>query len=348
MVNFAGWDMPIRYDSQIEEHHAVRKSVGVFDVSHMAIIEIFGNASQLLLGKLLANDISRLRIPGKALYSAMLDFSGHVIDDLIVYFLSNDRYLLVVNCVNREKDIAWFQQRMRHMDCELNEREDLSILAIQGPDALSKTTEILGGAYRSTLESLTEFQGAWCGECFIARTGYTGEKGLEIMLPATPAEELWKKLLLHGVRPIGLGARDTLRLEAGMNLYGNDMDETVTPFESNMAATVVLEKRDFIGSEALRLHQSPRILVGLIMNDKGILRPHYPVFMENELVGEITSGAFSPTLGRSIALARINKTDGNLTVEIRGRRMSVALVRPPFVRNGKPVCNTWYGNEKEY
>lgn len=341
MGNFAGWEMPIRYDSQIEEHLQVRKRAGVFDVSHMTVIEIFGRASQSLLSKLLANDITRLRTPGKALYSAMLDFSGHVLDDLIVYYLAKDNYLLVVNCANREKDLAWLQQHIGDGDCTLNERQDLSILAIQGPDSLTKVFSVLAAPYRRTLEKLMNFQGLWCGEWFIARTGYTGEKGLEIMLPPEAAVELWKRLVSHGVQPIGLGARDTLRLEAGMNLYGNDLDETVTPYESNMASTVVMEERSFIGSGALRINQGSRRLVGLIMKGKGILRPHYPVFCDDMKIGKITSGVFSPTLGKSIALARVNKTYGSFSVEIRGKKKQVALVRPPFVRNGKPVWKAW-------
>ena len=341
MGDFAGWEMPIRYGSQIEEHHQVRKGVGVFDVSHMTIIEIFGSASQSLLCKLLANDITRLRTPGKALYSAMLDFSGHILDDLIVYFLANYRYLLVVNWANREKDLAWLLRHIGDSDCTLNERQDLSILAIQGPDSLAKVAEVVDVPYRSTMEKLKNFHGLWCGKWFIARTGYTGEKGLEIMLPSEAAVELWKNLVSHGVKPIGLGARDTLRLEAGMNLYGNDMDETVTPFESNMASSVVMEERSFIGSEALKVNQGSRELVGLLMEDKGILRPHYPVFCDDVMIGEITSGAFSPTLGKSIALARINKTHGSFSVEIRGKKKSVDLVRPPFVRNGKPMWKAW-------
>ncbi|HAK53179.1 MAG TPA: glycine cleavage system aminomethyltransferase GcvT [Gammaproteobacteria bacterium] len=346
LVDFAGWDMPLNYGSQIEEHHAVRRNAGVFDVSHMTIIEISGRESQAFLDKVLANDISRLKESGKALYSAMLDSQGHVMDDLIVYLVPTG-YLMVVNCATREKDLNWLQQHSEGMDCVLVERDDLAILAIQGPDAIDRVTEVVEADCQLVIGSLKVFQGAWCEDWFIARTGYTGEEGLEIMLPGDAAKELWQRLLSVDVKPVGLGARDTLRLEAGMNLYGNDMDETVSPYESNMATTVVVEGRDFIGLEALRETKGNRKLVGLVMNEKGVLRAHYPVFCDDREVGEITSGAHSPTLGRSIALARVDTVCGNFGVEIRGKRFPVELVRPPFVRNGKQVYRAWKKNKQE-
>jgi aminomethyltransferase len=343
LVDFAGWDMPLNYGSQIEEHHAVRQGAGVFDVSHMTIIAVTGTESQAFLDKVLANDITRLQEPGKALYSAMLDTTGHVLDDLIVYLLA-DGYLMVVNCATREKDLDWLQQHSNGMDCELLERADLAILAVQGPDAISSVKGVVDAGRQSVIDSLKVFQGAWCDDWFIARTGYTGEKGLEIMLPGASAQELWQRLLSAGVKPIGLGARDTLRLEAGMNLYGNDMDETVSPYESNMANTVVLEERNFIGGEALRRAKGKRTLVGLVLNEKGVLRSHYPVFSDDREVGEITSGAYSPTLEKSIAFARVDSTRGSFSAEIRGKRLPVELVHPPFVRNGKQVYKAWQEN----
>ena len=344
LVDFAGWDMPLNYGSQIEEHHAVRQNAGVFDVSHMTVIEISGGESQAFLDKVLANDISRLKQPGKALYSAMLDSRGHVMDDLIVYLVPTG-YLMVVNCATREKDLNWLQQNSEGMDCVLVERDDLAILAIQGPSAIGRVAEVVKTDYQLVIGSLRVFQGAWCDDWFIARTGYTGEDGLEIMLPGTAARELWQRLIAVDVKPVGLGARDTLRLEAGMNLYGNDMDEAVSPYESNMVNTVVTEGRNFIGSEALRDLKVERTLVGLVMNTKGVLRAHYPVFSDDRETGEITSGAYSPTLGKSIALARVDTVCGNFSVDIRGKRFPVELVHPPFVRKGRQVYKAWNENK---
>ena len=244
MVDFGGWDMPIHYGSQIEEHHAVRQGAGVFDGSHMTVVEIHGADSLPYLGKLLANDIGRVKKFGQAMYSAMLNEAGGVLDDLIVY-ATGDPYLLVVNCATRIKDLAWMRRIAEGYQCEVVERPELAILAIQGPSAIEKVKSVVGKDKVVLIEDLNVFQGGWCDGWFIARTGYTGEKGVEIILPEDEAVAFWEGLLEAGVRPIGLGARDTLRLEAGMNLYGNDMDETVTPLESNMANTVYLEGRDF-------------------------------------------------------------------------------------------------------
>lgn len=341
MVDFGGWDMPIHYGSQIEEHHAVRQGAGVFDVSHMTVVELHGADSLPYLGKLLANDIGRVKKFGQAMYSAMLNEAGGVLDDLIVY-ATGDPYLLVVNCATRIKDLAWMQHIAEGYQCEVVERPELAILAIQGPSAIEKVKSVVGKDKVVLIEDLNVFQGGWCDGWFIARTGYTGEKGVEIILPEDEAVAFWEGLLEAGVRPIGLGARDTLRLEAGMNLYGNDMDETVTPLESNMANTVYLEGRDFLGADALRQQKRHGELVGLVMAGKGILRAHYPVFSDGKRVGEITSGAFSPTLAKSIALARVSTRSSNMTVEIRGKMQAVECVTPPFVRNGKQVYKQVY------
>ena len=341
IVDFGGWDMPIHYGSQIEEHHAVRRDAGVFDVSHMTVVELHGADALPYLGWLLANDIGRVKNPGQAMYSAMLNETGGVLDDLIVY-ATGDPYLVVVNCASREKDLAWMRRVAEAYRCEVVERPEFAILAIQGPEAIGKVKSILGTEQAALIEGLKAFQGGWCDGWFIARTGYTGEKGLEIILPEDQAESFWDSLLEAGIRPIGLGARDTLRLEAGMNLYGNDMDESVTPLESNMESTVFLEGRDFIGVDALRKQTNHDELVGLVMAGKGILRAHYPVFSEGAPVGEITSGAFSPTLEKSIALARVSATSSNMTVEIRGKMQAVECVTPPFVRNGKQVYKQVY------
>jgi len=336
MADFGGWDMPIHYGSQIDEHHAVRQDAGVFDVSHMTVVELHGVDGLPYLDRLLANDIKRLTISGQAMYSAMLSETGGVLDDLIVY-ATGDPYLVVVNCATREKDLEWMQLLAKGYDCEVVERPEFSILAIQGPRAIEKVKSIVGEIKGAFIEGLKVFQGGWCDGWFIARTGYTGEKGVEIILPKDQAVVFWGGLLEAGVRPIGLGARDTLRLEAGMNLYGNDMDESVTPLESNMANTVFLEGRDFLGADALRNQMEHDELVGLVMSGKGVLRAQYLVFSDGALVGKITSGAFSPTLGKSIALARVSATSSNMTVEIRGKMQAVACVNPPFVRNGKKV-----------
>lgn len=339
LVDFGGWDMPIHYGSQIEEHHIVRQDAGVFDVSHMTVVEIHGDRGEDYLDNLLANDIRRVRRPGQAVYSAMLNEQGGVLDDLIVY-ATGDPYLVVVNCATREKDLDWMSRQAQHFGCRIVEREDLAILAIQGPTAVARVSRLVTAEQAETIASLKVFQGSWCQDWFIARTGYTGEQGLEIILPGVDAADFWDALLADGVHPVGLGARDTLRLEAGMNLYGSDMDESVSPLESNMESTVFLEGRHFIGAEALRKQQASgpgATLVGLVMTSRGVLRAHYPVFADGEAVGEITSGAFSPTLQHAIALARVSRLSSDMAVEIRGKMHPVTCVTTPFVRNGQPV-----------
>ena len=338
IVDFCGWDMPVHYGSQLEEHKAVRGDAGVFDVSHMACLELHGSGYRAFLGRLLANDFNRMKRPGQAMYSAMLAEDGGVLDDLIVYN-TGEPCLMVVNCATREKDLAWMREVAGPFDCEVRERADLAILAVQGPNAPDRLAVTLSASQAKAVAELRLFQGAWTDGWFIARTGYTGELGVEVILPAADAPAFWDRLMAAGVRPIGLGARDTLRLEAGLNLYGSDMDESVSPLEANMAGTVVLEGRDFIGADALREQQSAdlRQLVGLVMPGKGVLRAHYPVYADGDLVGETTSGAFSPTLQQGIALARVSRVSGGMSVEIRGRRQPVTCVEPPFVRHGKQV-----------
>ncbi|MFT7218738.1 MAG: aminomethyltransferase [Candidatus Azotimanducaceae bacterium] len=338
MVDFGGWDMPIHYGSQMEEHQAVRSDAGVFDVSHMTAVDLHGGGVVAFLDRLLANDVSRLKRPGQAMYSGMLNEAGGVIDDLIVY-ANNDPWLAIVNCSSREKDLAWMNQVAANFDCTITERPDLMILAIQGPNAIERVKGVVSAAQCDAIDGLKLFQGVWCEGWFIARTGYTGEKGLEIVLSETHALSFWDALMDAGVSPIGLGARDTLRLEAGMNLYGSDMDETVTPLESNMSSTVFLEDRAFIGADSLRAQSDnpyPK-LIGLVLETRGVLRAHYPVFSAGVQVGEITSGAFSPTLQYSIALARVASVSDAMTVEIRGKKHPVQLVTTPFVRHGEKV-----------
>ncbi|WP_111657646.1 glycine cleavage system aminomethyltransferase GcvT [Isoalcanivorax indicus] len=336
MVDFADWDMPVHYGSLLDEHHAVRQDAGVFDVSHMTVVDVSGPGARDYLRHLLANDVDKAPL-GKALYSAMLNEEGGVIDDLIVYRRPDD-YRLVVNCGTREKDLAWLAKQTGGFDVAVTEQPQLAMLAVQGPQARSRLAALLDGARREAVSSLKVFAFAEDGDWLIARTGYTGEDGVEIILPGADAVALWAQLMQAGVRPCGLGARDTLRLEAGMNLYGNDMDETVTPLQAGMAWTVAFnDGREFIGRAALEAQQDPEQLVGLILEEKGVLRAHQRV-VTHAGDGEITSGTFSPTLGVSIALARVPAgVAGTAEVEIRNKRLPVRIVRPPFVRHGKAV-----------
>jgi aminomethyltransferase len=341
LVDFAGWDMPINYGSQIGEHHAVRQGAGMFDVSHMTVVDLTGAHVRDYLRRLLANDVVRLKAPGKALYSCMLNATGGVIDDLIVYYLRDDYYRMVVNAATREKDLAWLLEQAVTFDVTVKERPELAMIAIQGPDARDTVLGVLDPDRAAFAAILEPFVGAFADEWFIARTGYTGEDGFEIILPGDAAAGFWQELRAAGISPAGLGARDTLRLEAGMNLYGADMDETVTPLESGLAWTVAWEPpdRDFIGRDALETQRREgvaRKLVGLLLEGKGVLRNHQKVIVGNDGTGEITSGSYSPTLQRSIALARVPRDAGdNCQVEIRGKLLPARVVKPPFVRHGK-------------
>jgi glycine cleavage system T protein (aminomethyltransferase) len=348
IVDFAGWEMPIHYGSQLEEHHQVRNDAGMFDVSHMVVLDITGAGSTAFLQHLLANDVARSQTPGKALYSCMLNEHGGVIDDLIVYFMNNDWYRMVVNAATRDKDLAWINQQSEGYDVVINERAELAMIAVQGPNARDKAHAALGSDIDAAL-TLKPFFAADCsndnGELYVGRTGYTGEDGYEIMLPAAQAGAAWEALLAAGVKPIGLGARDTLRLEAGMNLYGQDMDENISPLEAGLNWTVSLNPvapatatRDFIGRAALQQQKADgpaNKLVGLILEDRGVLRAHQKVVTAFG-DGEVTSGSFSPTLGKSIALARVPAaTTESCHVEIRGKQLAARIVKYPFARNGK-------------
>lgn len=340
MVDFAGWEMPIHYGSQLEEHAQVRKDAGMFDVSHMTNIDITGPEVVSFLRTLLANDVAKLKTDGKALYSCMLNETGGVIDDLICYRLAEQRYRLVVNASTREKDLAWIQQQARTFQVEIKLRAELAIIAVQGPNAIAKATPAFPEELRTKIQALKPFEVSELGDYCVARTGYTGEDGLEIILPAVEAPVMWQKFIANGIKPAGLGARDTLRLEAGLNLYGTDMDETTSPLESNLAWTIAWEPSDrqFIGRKALetRKAQSSQKLVGLILEQKGVLRNHQKVFIPEDGEGEITSGSFSPTLQAAIALARIPTTaNERCFVEIRGQQIPARIVKPPFVRHGK-------------
>ena len=342
-VDFGGWDMPVHYGSQIEEHHSVRRAAGMFDVSHMCVIDLHGPGVRVFLRWLLANDIGKLQRPGKALYSCMLAESGGVIDDLIVYFMAEDWFRVVVNAGSRDKDLAWMRACAADRGAELDiiERSDLAMIAVQGPAARERVAALLDPADRGPALALEPFYGRGCGTWFVARTGYTGEDGFEIMLPAPEAVPVWRALQAAEVVCCGLGARDTLRLEAGMNLYGNDMDGSTNPLESGLAWTVAFDPpdRDFVGRralEALRTAGVPMKLVGLVLEDRGVLRGHQKVSAADIGDGEVTSGTWSPSLQRSIAFARVpSATGGAVQVEMRGKWLPARVVRLPFLRHGR-------------
>jgi len=345
MVDFGGWDMPLNYGSQIEEHHAVRRDAGMFDVSHMTVVDLHGARCREFLRHLLANDIDKLKKPGKALYSCMLNERGGVIDDLITYFLTEDFFRMVVNAATRDKDLAWIEKQAAAFGVKVTERPELAMIAVQGPNARTKVLALLDAGDRGRVEKLGRFAVAEAHgpdgmPLFVARTGYTGEDGFEIIVPEQDAVTLWNALSAAGVHPAGLGARDTLRLEAGMNLYGQDMDEDTTPWEAGLAWTVSLDEgRDFIGRTALGKQKSdgvPRELIGVVMDDKGVLR-HGQRVVTGKGDGEILSGIFSPTLGKAIAFARVPAgARDDLRADIRGRELPLRTVKYPFVRDGQP------------
>jgi len=340
IVDFAGWDMPLHYGSQINEHHAVRQHAGIFDVSHMTIVDLEGNDVPQYLRHLLANNIDKLTLH-KALYTCMLNESGGIIDDLIVYKMGDTAYRLIVNSATHDKDMAWIQKQSHAKSITIKERTDLAMLAIQGPKARDKISALFPKEKLQTILALKPFHSTSFNDYFIARTGYTGEDGFEMILPAEKAPEFWQKSLSAALTPCGLGARDTLRLEAGLNLYGTDMDEKVTPLESNLAWTIAWEPNDrhFIGRDSLEKQSEAGTqyqLVGLVLEGQGVLRNHQQVVVENVGNGEITSGSFSPTLNKGIALARIPA--GPITrclVEMRGKYLPAQVIKLPFVRQGK-------------
>lgn len=349
LVDFGGWDMPLHYGSQIEEHHKVRQAAGMFDVSHMTVVDVKGKDAKTYLQYLLANDVTKIEsLPGKALYSGMLNPEGGVIDDLIVYnmpdAINGNWFRTVVNCGTREKDLAWMNKVAADFNVEPQERADLAMIAIQGPNAIQLTKTVVSAARAALIDSLKIFQGLPEGEWFIARTGYTGEDGLEIMLPNNEVEAFWQALTAAGVAPCGLAARDTLRLEAGMNLYGHEMDDSVSPLSANMGWTIAWQptERNFIGRKVVEAEKNAGAkfkLVGLVLRERGVMRAEQIVTVEgSDQKGVITSGTFSPTLGYSIALARVPANIGNQChVDMRGKQVLVDVVAPNFVRNGKAL-----------
>lgn len=346
MVDFAGWQMPLHYGSQLEEHHWVRNDAGIFDVSHMLCIDIQGKDAQPFLRHLLANDIQKLTAPGKALYSCLLNPQGGVMDDLIVYRLETSLFRCVVNAGTRDKDIAWIKQQAQSFEVDIRTREDLGIIAIQGPQTLSKIEKMFPENDFARIRDLKPFHSTVYQDWLIARTGYTGEDGIEVILPRDALISFWQALVAAELKPIGLGARDTLRLEAGFNLYGADMDELHTPDESNVSWTVDLKdpEREFIGKSALmtqRQQGTKKQLVGMILLDKGVCRPGMLVYAKgsegHEMpLGKLTSGGFSPILSCGIGLARIEIGDAStFYLDIRGKKCPLKMVKPPFIKNGK-------------
>ena len=357
MVDFGGWDMPVNYGSQIEEHNAVRTDAGMFDVSHMCVVDLKGANVRAFLRGLLANNVDKLQVPGKALYSCMLNPEGGVIDDLIVYYFSEDWFRLVVNAGTAEKDVAWMTQQneatgsgvtiTQRRDPSEDNRDPIALIAVQGPNARAKVWQVLP-ATQAASEALKPFNvvivpGTPFGEVMVARTGYTGEDGFEIGVPASQVEALWNAFAAAGIKPAGLGARDTLRLEAGMNLYGQDMDDNVNPLDAGLGWTIdLVSERDFIGKAALQAKGQQANFVGLILREKGgILRAHQKVVSAAGNAGEITSGTFSPSMQQAIALARVPMdvaVGDTVHVEIRDKKLAASVVKLPFVRNGKVLA----------
>jgi aminomethyltransferase len=349
MVDFGGWDMPVNYGSQIEEHHAVRTDCGMFDVSHMCVVDLRGENVRSFLRGLVANNVDKLQVPGKALYSCMLKPEGTVIDDLIIYFFNENWFRLVVNAGTAEKDVAWMNARnaATNSGITITQRRDganaFALVAVQGPNARAKAWEVLPETKAASADikpfNAVIVEGTAYGEVMVARTGYTGEDGFEIAVAADRVNDLWNALAAVGVKPAGLGARDTLRLEAGMNLYGQDMDESVNPLDAGLAWTIdLVSERDFTGKQALLEQGQKAQFLGLILREKGgILRAHQQV-VTAQGNGEITSGTFSPTMQQAIALARLPMgvaIGDTVHVVIRDKQLAATVVKLPFVRNGK-------------
>jgi len=336
IVDFGGWALPVNYGSQVEEHHAVRNNCGVFDVSHMTVSDVTGKDTLAFLSKLLANDIAKAaKVPGKAIYSCLLNDDGGVIDDLIVYRLSENHCRLVTNANTNEKDMAWLHKHAADFDLQVQEKPQLALIAIQGPTAIESICNVLSADFAETIKNLKRFQGAFVDTQFVGRTGYTGEDGVEIIASADQVITVWNALISAGVKPCGLGARDTLRLEAGMALYGNDLDEEHTPLESGLDWTVSLSERDFIGKDALQT-AAQFSMIGLKLEDRGVLRSHQEVFAGSDKIGEITSGTFSPTLETSIALARVKRAlqpelGSTVNIAVRNKMLTARVVKYPFI-----------------
>lgn len=345
LVDFHGWQLPLSYRSQLEEHMAVREASGLFDVSHMTIVDILGTGGRQFLKQLLSNDVDVLNAAGRSMYSLMLNHQGGIIDDLIVYYRSPDSYRLVLNSATRSKDLEWLQKQSSGLSIGIQERDDLCMLAVQGPKAIETTLECLPTTIMDSASTLEPFTFSEYDNWFIAQTGYTGEKGFEVIGTKADMLEVWDELQAAGVQPCGLGARDSLRIEAGLLLHGQDMDATTNPYQSGLGWTVSLkdETRDFIGKAALELYrnQSPethQYFVGIILEEKGMIRTGQKLYADGEVLGEITSGTYSPVLNQSIGFGRIRgKVSEGVSIEIRDRQVPVKVVKPRFVKNGQII-----------
>lgn len=347
LVDFAGWEMPLHYGSQLEEHAAVRSRSGMFDVSHMQVVDVDGARATDFLRALLANDVAKLTTPGRALYTCMLRPEGGVIDDLIVTRRADGEddappsYRIVVNAGTADKDIVWMRGHASAFGVTVRHRGDLGILAVQGPRAREAVAAHLSATLAERALALKPFNAVWENAWQVSRTGYTGEDGFELVLPHEPLVALWDALARDGMAPCGLGARDSLRLEAGLNLYGNDMDETVSPLECGLGWTVAWEPfdRDFVGRAALeqQRHAPPHLFAGVVLEGRGVLRAHMAVRdAARRRVGQLTSGGFAPTMTASIGFVRTSRSaEPPFEVEMRGQWLALRRVKPPFVRHGK-------------
>jgi aminomethyltransferase len=348
MVDFGGWDMPVNYGSQIDEHHAVRGDAGMFDVSHMRAVDLEGEGARDFLRHVLANNVDKLTAPGKALYSCLLRPDGGVLDDLIVYFLREDFFRLVVNAGTADKDIAWLRELMkaRSPQLRLTPRDDLAMIAVQGPQARAKVWQALPGSEASS-SGLKPFFGIEAplpgGHCFIARTGYTGEDGFEIYTTDPDPGIIWATLIEKGtplgLLPIGLGARDTLRLESKLMLYGNDISDKTTVLEADLKWIVKLQKGAFLGRPVIEKQLAEglkRKLVGFELAEPGVARPHYPVYVKGQKVSEVASGTFSPLLKKAIGLVYLpieaTAVGTEFEIEIRTKRTKARVIPTPFYK----------------
>jgi aminomethyltransferase len=345
MVPFAGWEMPVQYAGIIEEHHAVRRAAGMFDVSHMGRFELLGPEAAAFLRHVCTYDMTSLQ-PGQGHYSAVCRPDGGIIDDVYVYCLASDRYLLVANAANADRIREWLRQHRPRFKAEIGDAHlSTCMIAVQGPQALERLAPVLDVEFVPSLKpracAETEWEGA---PLFASRTGYTGEDGLELVSLAETGPRLWRALLEAGVRPCGLGARDTLRLEAALLLYGNDMDDSVNPFEVGLGWVVTLDDgADFVGREALtaaRDREPRRTLVCLRAEERGVIRPGYAILRSGEEVGKVTSGSYSPTLGVSIAMGFVPPElavgGTELIVDVRGRPLPARVVPRPFYKRPRP------------
>ena len=340
MVEFGGWHMPVQYESALQEHLAVRSSVGIFDVSHMGQIEVSGKDALKLVQKITCNDVERLA-DGQAQYSALLYSNGTFVDDIVLYRIHAERIFICVNASNQEKDFQWILQH-REGETDVCDRSDqYAQFAIQGPKAEALLSPLIDGDLGS-LKYYWSFQGKVTGvPALISRTGYTGEDGFEIYLASNQAESVWRAILeegrTFGITPVGLAARNTLRLEVRYPLYGNDIDQTTNPWEAGLGWIVKLEDTDFVGKEALvglKRQGVSRKLAGFELRDRGIARDHYPVFLNSERVGEVTSGSYAPSLGKSIGLTYMPAEYANpgqqIEIEVRSKRLRAEVVSGPF------------------